>query len=101
LSTTSGTGVSKNGIDGHGVVTLALAVLVVVGMLVIKRPTSAAFTISGLGTVIAVIGIVDWLDLRPGVDAGEGLIVTVLAGIALAVIGSKARSESKHQADPQ
>jgi MYXO-CTERM domain-containing protein len=93
--------VSKNGIEGDGIITLVAALVVGAVILgsayqAIDDRTTAAAAMTG-GGLIAGIGIYDWINVENkageiesslvSVSAGVGLVLTVVAGLAILGVG--------------
>jgi 4-amino-4-deoxy-L-arabinose transferase-like glycosyltransferase len=79
-------GISKSGIDGDGVITLALAAIVGV-ILILNRVRGSKVPLAVLfvaGALALAIAIIDILDIRDkDVDVGWGLWLTLLGSIVL------------------
>ena len=93
---------SRNGLDGDGQITIVLgvaaAVLAVVALRGHPAPLAALVIVAGLGALIAVIGVIDYVDARNrigdltaeerqlvAISIGAGLYLTIAAGIAIIV----------------
>ena len=93
---------SRNGLDGDGQITIVLGLAAVVLAAVALRrqpaPLAALVIVAGLGALIAVIGVIDYVDAknrigdltaeeRPlvAISIGVGLYLTIAAGIAVVV----------------
>ena len=94
--------VSRNGLDGDGQITIVLGVAAVVLAVVALRghsaPLAALVIVAGLGALIAVIGVIDYVDAKNrigdltaeerqliAISIGVGLYLTIAAGIAVVV----------------
>lgn len=102
---------SKAGIEGDGVITLAIAAIVgLMAFLATRRPNKwlAPAAIVG-GALILVVGIIDILDIRDsaspdglfgGIDVsvGWGLYLTVIAGVILIAGGVLLRRQTPQPA---
>jgi uncharacterized oligopeptide transporter (OPT) family protein len=94
--------VHRNGLDGDGQITLVLGVAAVVLAVVALRgnpaPLAALVIVAGLGALIAVIGVIDYVDAKNrigdltaeerrliAISIGAGLYLTIAAGIAVVV----------------
>lgn len=79
-------GISKSGIDGDGVITLAVA-FIVSGFLLRARLRGATVPLAALlvgGLLVVGISIIDILDISDkGVDVGWGLWLTLVGGVVL------------------
>lgn len=93
---------SRNGLDGDGQITIVLGVVAVVLAVVALRgqpaPLAALVIVAGLGALIAVIGVIDYVDARNrigdltveerqlvAISIGAGLYLTIAAGVAVVV----------------
>jgi hypothetical protein len=87
---------TKTGIDGDGVITLALAVLVALVFTVVRNRRVAIMVVLGIGAAAALVAAYDLFDvthatgdLPPGLDAsaspGLGLLLTGIAAVAITV----------------
>ena len=91
--------VSKNGVDGDGVITLILGLAIGGASLlnVYGRLRCGLMAVGSviLGGIIAAIGVYDWADLEGAADetelvsvsVGVGLVLTTFAGFGLAANG--------------
>ena len=79
-------GISKSGMDGDGVITLALAVIVGI-FLILNRVRGGNVPLAVLfiaGALALAISIIDVLDVRDkGVDVGWGLWLTLAGSVVL------------------
>jgi hypothetical protein len=103
---------TENGLDGDGVITLAMAIGIVLAALLIKRASTAVTTVLVLAVLAGAIAVYDWVDVSkqaddlagntPGVSAGIGIgIVVCVIGAAAAAAGAlMARAESKASPPP-
>ncbi len=73
---------SKSGIDGDGAITLLLGT---VGALAAWQAGRLIWVAVICGALVALIGVVDYIDIAGEtlVSAGAGLILTIIAGVAL------------------
>jgi hypothetical protein len=90
---------SSDGIDGNGAITLIAAIVLVLVVLVVQRPTTAGWLVIVTAAVAGAIGVRDAVDLSdkaarlvdqgpPGVSANVGIGVWVtIAGAVIALVG--------------
>ena len=98
--------ISKNGIDGDGLITAVLGASG--GLLAWRAARKAQFGTIAIAVLICAIGIYDWANIArlageaegyATASTGMGLYGTILAGIALGII-AVARLKAGRQPDP-
>ena len=98
--------VTKDGIEGDGVITLITALLVLLAVLTFiyantpERTMLIGTTIGGI--IITAVGVYDWIELEDkraeleesselltfDVSVGAGLVLTVIGGVTLALVAA-------------
>ncbi len=79
---------SATGIEGLGVITLILAVVVVAAVVALDWDSRGTFVVAVAGLVVVIVGLGEILDLEGAASPGIGLYLTVLGGIAALAAGA-------------
>jgi Protein of unknown function (DUF2510) len=110
-ASSGGFSTSRSGIDGDGVFTLTLALVVALAFTLVRSRRAAAITVLSIGAMIALIVAYDLIDISNkvgdvparldiSVKPGIGLIFTGIAAIAITVSGALAMNETDGRVDP-